>query len=361
VIGTRTTGNQIAMYCPRRSGWSSCVIPAGLVAAALAAFAGAGCVGGEVGGGDTATGGAGGATSGGALGGSSGLAGASGTGGLRGSGGATAPGTGGGRAGSTGAGGAGSGGASGSAGRGGATGMGGTVGGTGGGTVGGTGGGSGACTIGPPLSGGTQHCSSNASGAVAAGYSYTIWSSGTGGCVIPYGVGAAFKATWNNSGNYLGRVGLALGSNKTFDQFGTFAADYAETKTGSAGGFSYVGIYGWSVDPLHEFYIIDDWFGSRPNPGTKVGTIAVDGGTYDIMTHTQVNQPAITGGNTTFVQFWSLRTVARQCGHISISEHFKAWANAGLTLGNLEEAKILVEVGGGSGSIDFTSATLTAQ
>jgi endo-1,4-beta-xylanase len=92
-----------------------------------------------------------------------------------------------------------------------------------------------------------------------------------------------------------------------------------------------------------------------------VGTITVDGGTYDIMTHTQVNQPAITGGNTTFEQFWSLRTVARRCGHISISEHFKAWANAGLTLGNMEEAKILVEVGGGAGSIDFTTATVTAN
>jgi endo-1,4-beta-xylanase len=112
---------------------------------------------------------------------------------------------------------------------------------------------------------------------------------------------------------------------------------------------------------LHEFYIVDDWFGTRPNPGTKVGTITVDDGTYDILTHTQVNQPAIRGGNTTFVQFWSLRTVARQCGHISISEHFKAWANAGLTLGSMEEAKILVEVGGGVGSIDFTAATLTAQ
>lgn len=31
----------------------------------------------------------------------------------------------------------------------------------------------------------------------------------------------------------------------------------------------------------------------------------------------------------------------------------------GLQLGNMEEARILVEAGGGSGSIDFTSATLT--
>ena len=61
------------------------------------------------------------------------------------------------------------------------------------------------------------------------------------------------------------------------------------------------------------------------------------------------------------MQFWSLRTTPRTCGHISISEHFKAWANAGLVLGNMEEAKVLIEVGGGMGSIDFTSATLTAN
>ena len=86
-----------------------------------------------------------------------------------------------------------------------------------------------------------------------------------------------------------------------------------------------------------------------------------DGGTYNVYTHTQTNQPAITGGNATFVQYFSVRQTARQCGHISISEHFKEWANLGLTLGKMEEARILVEVGGGSGNIDFTTATVTAQ
>jgi hypothetical protein len=212
-----------------------------------------------------------------------------------------------------------------------------------------------------PLTGGTQHCSSNASGNVGSGYSYTIWSSGSGGCVTPYGVGAAFKATWNSSGDFLARVGLALGSSKTYDQLGALTADFAETKTGTAGGYSYVGIYGWSVSPLVEYYIIDDWYGSRPNPGTKVGTVDLDGGSYDILTHTQTNQPAITGGNATFPQFWSLRKTARQCGHISITEHFKAWTKAGMVLGKMEEAKVLVEVGGGTGSIDFTKATLVAN
>jgi endo-1,4-beta-xylanase len=230
-----------------------------------------------------------------------------------------------------------------------------------GGKAGSGGGGTVSCS-GPPLTGGTQRCSSNAQGNLSGGYTWTIWSSGTGGCMTPYGVGAAFKANWNNSGDFLARVGLNLGSNKPFTQFGTLSADYAQTKTGTAGGYSYIGIYGWSVNPLHEYYIIDDWYGTRPSfAGDKVGSVTVDGGTYDILTHTQVNQPAITGGNATFVQFWSLRTTARQCGHISITEHFQAWAAIGLTLGNMVEAKLLVEAGGGTGSIEFTSATITAQ
>jgi hypothetical protein len=216
------------------------------------------------------------------------------------------------------------------------------------------------CTVGNPLSGGTEHCSSNASGSISGGYSWTIWSSGTGGCINTYGVGAAFKATWNNSGDFLARAGLGWNSSQTYTQIGNIYSDFAYTKTGSAGGWSYIGIYGWSENPLHEYYIVEDWFGSGGPPtggGTKMGTFTVDGGTYNVYQHTQTNQPSIQG-TATFVQFFSIRQTPRQCGHISISEHFKEWASLGLTLGNMEEAKVLVEAGGGSGSIDFTKATV---
>jgi hypothetical protein len=211
------------------------------------------------------------------------------------------------------------------------------------------------------LSGGTQRCSSNGSGS-AGSYSWSIWSSGSGGCITPYGVGAAFKATWNNSGDFLAREGFQWNETKTYDQLGTITADYAYTKTGSAGGYSYIGIYGWSNNPLIEFYIVDDWYGSGPptGGGALKGSLSVDGGTYNIYTHTQTNQPSI-HGTATFVQFLSIRQTSRQCGHISITEHFKKWASLGMTLGNMYEAKLLIEAGGGSGSIDFTTATMTAQ
>ena len=215
---------------------------------------------------------------------------------------------------------------------------------------------------GPALTGGTPQCSSNASGTVGS-YTWTIWSSGSGGCMTPYGVGAAYKATWNNSADFLAREGLQWNSTQTYTQIGTISADYAYTKTGSDGGYSYIGIYGWSQNPLHEYYIVDDWFGSDPptGGGALMGTLNVDGGTYNIYTHTQTNQPSITGSNATFVQFFSVRQTARQCGHISISAHFAKWASLGMALGNMYEAKILVEVGGGTGSIDFTTATVTAN
>jgi len=194
------------------------------------------------------------------------------------------------------------------------------------------------------------------------GYSYQLWSNQTGtGSMTVYDQQAQFSAKWSNVGDFLARVGLGWNSTQSYTALSPIAADFAETKTGTAGAFSYIGIYGWSENPLHEYYIVDDWFGNRPTPGTMMGTFTVDGGTYDIMTHTQVNQPAITGGNATFVQFWSVRTTARDCGHISISEHFAEWASLGMTLGNMEEARILVEVGGGNGTIDFTNADVTAN
>jgi endo-1,4-beta-xylanase len=222
------------------------------------------------------------------------------------------------------------------------------------------------CT-GAAQTGGTQYCSNSTGNVGNTGYSYQLWSNGTGsGCMTVFAVDAMFKADWSSAGDFLARVGLRFDETKTPAQMGTISADFAETKTGSA-SYSFIGIYGWSVNQLHEYYIVEDWFGSHPTASslgsgaTKVGTIVVDGGTYDVYTHTQTNQPAL-AGTATFVQFFSIRQTSHTCGHISISEHFSQWASLGMQLGDLEEARILVEAGGNaSGNIDFTTASVTAN
>jgi hypothetical protein len=262
----------------------------------------------------------------------------------------------GGMSGVAGAGGAKTGGAPGSGGvaTGGATGMGGAA------TAGAAGSDSPMCTPGSHSGQGTMHCGMSDSGTADGNYTYNIYSSGQGsGCMTVYGVDATFSATWTNVNDWIARVGLAFDKTKTYDQIGTFSSDFAYTTSGiTTGGFGNVGIYGWSVSPLHEYYIIEDWLGKRP-AFKVVDTLTIDGeGTYEIQTNTQNNQPNITGTNATFDQFWSVRTTPRQCGHISISKHFDKWKSLGLTLGNLEEARILVEAQNNTGSIDFTTGTV---
>jgi endo-1,4-beta-xylanase len=212
--------------------------------------------------------------------------------------------------------------------------------------------------------GGTDHCGSNTQG-TAAGQSWSLWcnSLSSSACITTFST-PAFSARWNNNSDFLARTGVSL--NKTYDQYTSIVAQFSETKTGSAGGYSYIGIYGWSNNPCVEFYILDDSFGTFPfNPynSSQKGTATIDGDTYKLFQ----NSTTGTGGNrcgssvTSWNQFWSVRQTRRTCGTITVSDHFKAWAGVSMALGSLLEASLLVETGGGSGSINFPVAIVTAK
>jgi len=236
-----------------------------------------------------------------------------------------------------------------------------------GGSGGGAAGAANTCPPATALTGGKQYCS-NSKGTASGNYAYELWSSGTGtGCMTVYGKDATFSATWTKVDDLLARIGLGFDQSKTPSQIGTISSDFAETKTNDA-GLVYVGIYGWTVSPLREYYIIDDWGDTKPadtasdgTPRTHVGTIMVDDSAYDVWKHTQVNKPAITGDGQTFDQYFSVRATPRQCGHISISEHFSQWMGLGLDLGKLEEAKLLLEAQSSTGTIAFTTATVVVN
>jgi hypothetical protein len=345
----------------------------GIETGGTGAKAGSTSTGGSIGsGGNSATGAGGGTAAG--RGGGSGTGGSSGgtggslsTGGSAGTGGSVATGgsgaaagSGGGTGGTGGTGGrVGTGGSGGRVGTGGSGGLG-TGGSAGSGMTGGTAGAPDACSSTVPT-GGTQHPSNNASG-TAAGLAWTIWSNGSGGSITTYST-PAFSAAWNNSGDFLARMGLQWNDTKTYDQYGTITAQFNSKKTGSGGGYSYIGIYGWSTSPCIEWYIVDDSYNKMPvNPGstTNKGTAMIDGGAYTLYTRpTSGTGGSKCSGVSSWTQFYSVRQTSRTCGQISISDHFAAWAAAGMTLGKMDQAQILVEVGGGSGSIDFAMANIT--
>jgi endo-1,4-beta-xylanase len=221
-------------------------------------------------------------------------------------------------------------------------------------------GGSSVCMPGTPLTGGKQYCSGTSKGNVGNGYSYLFWSDSSSPCMTVYGVDAAFKVTWSNVGDLLALVGRTFDQTKTHDQIGTFSSDFAFTKTGSSAGNTYIGIYGWSLNPTREFYIIEDWLGAHPAPGTKAGVITVDGASYDVYTKT-VQTGETPAGTGPYVQYFSVRQTPRQCGHTSISEHFSQWAGLGLQLGKMYETMVLVEGMGDSGTVDFMTATMVVD
>ena len=193
----------------------------------------------------------------------------------------------------------------------------------------------------------------------STGYHYEIWYQGGSNSMTYYDNGT-YKASWSGTNDFLARVGFKYNEDKTYEQLGPIDAYFNWKKNGSAGGYNYIGIYGWTVNPLVEYYIVDDWF-NKPGSnllGEKKGEFTVDGDTYEIWKNMRYNKPSIKGDQT-FPQYFSVRKSGRSCGHIDVTAHMKKWESLGLEMGKLYEAKVLVEAGGGSGSFDVSYFKMT--
>lgn len=199
------------------------------------------------------------------------------------------------------------------------------------------------------------------------GYSYEIWLDNTGGSgSMTLGKGATFKAEWNasvSSGNYLARRGLSFGSTKKATDYDYIGMDYEATydQTGSwqNQGNSRLCVYGWFENrgaagnpPLVEYYIIEDWIAWCPD-SSNYKMVTIDGAQYKVfqLDHTG---PDIHGQNSTFKQYYSVRQTKRTSGHITVSDHFKVWADQGWGIGNLYEVALNAEGWQSSGIADVT-------
>ncbi|MCL2181119.1 MAG: glycoside hydrolase family 11 protein [Treponema sp.] len=202
-------------------------------------------------------------------------------------------------------------------------------------------------------------------------YNYELWSqSGNDNRLIwygpDYGGGGAFRAEWSNATVFLGRLGLFWNQGHPYSYYNNTFCDFTFTRSanGTAGGTSYIGIYGWSKNPMIEWYIVEDWYGEGvigPNriggSAQKKGEFTVDGAVYFIYMATRpAGSGNIQGSREPFPQYFSVRQTTRRSGTISISEHFKEWERVGMPLGtNMYEAKFLVEAGSGTGWLDVSN------
>lgn len=120
--------------------------------------------------------------------------------------------------------------------------------------------------------------------------------------------------------------------------------------TSATAGTVLVSVYGWTQNPLVEYYIQEYTSnGAGSAQGTKVGSVTCDGSVYDIWKHTQVNQPSIVG-TTTFTQYISNRQNKRPgSGTVTTKCHFDAWAKLGLNLGTHNYQTLSTEGWGNAG------------
>ena len=196
------------------------------------------------------------------------------------------------------------------------------------------------------------------------GYRYELWNQNAQGkACMTLGEGALFSGEWDGIYNYLARRGLGYDQTQEHDEFGRFYATYdCIYEPIAATGNSYLSVYGWTVEPLIEYYIVEDWRNWIPSMAGSVvsrGSFTANGSTYDVYENTRTNQPSIVG-TATFQQYFSIRRNERNSGTINITDHFEYWESQGMELGKLHEVSFVVEGFESSGSFEFKKLEIFA-
>lgn len=176
------------------------------------------------------------------------------------------------------------------------------------------------------------------------GFYYSFWTDGAGDVQYTNGPGGEYKVTWSgNRGNFVCGKGWNPGAARVINYTGSY----------NPNGNSYLSIYGWTRNPLLEYYIVENFGTYNPSTGaTRLGSVTADGSTYDIYQTVRNNAPSIEGMST-FKQYWSVRRDHRSSGSVNTAAHFNAWAQLGLQLGTHDYQIVATEGYYSSGSADI--------
>lgn len=197
-----------------------------------------------------------------------------------------------------------------------------------------------------------QTLTSNSTG-THNGFYYSFWKD-SGDASFGLLEGGRYTSQWSNgTNNWVGGKGWNPGGPKVVNYSGSYNVDNSQN--------SYLALYGWTRNPLIEYYVIESYGSYNPancSGGTNYGSFQSDGATYNVRRCQRVNQPSIEGNSSTFYQYFSVRTPKKGFGAISgtitVANHFNYWASQGLNLGNHDYMVLATEGYQSRGSSDIT-------
>ncbi len=197
-----------------------------------------------------------------------------------------------------------------------------------------------------------QTLTSNSTG-THGGFYYTFWKD-SGDASMTLQSGGRYSSQWGNStNNWVGGKGWNPGGPRTVSYSGSYNVDNSQN--------SYLALYGWTRNPLVEYYVIESYGSYNPSSCTQGrqthGSFQSDGATYNVVRCQRVQQPSIEG-TATFDQYFSVRQSKKGFGNISgtitVANHFAAWQRAGLRLGSHDYMVLATEGYQSRGSSDIT-------
>ena len=197
-----------------------------------------------------------------------------------------------------------------------------------------------------------QTLDSNATG-IHDGYYYTFWKD-SGPASMTLHPGGRYSSQWTSgTNNWVGGKGWNPGGARVVNYSGYYGVNNSQN--------SYLALYGWTRNPLIEYYVIESYGSYNPAScagGVDYGSFQSDGATYSVRRCQRVNAPSIEGNNSTFYQYFSVRQPKKGFGNISgtitVANHFNYWASRGLTLGSHDYMVLATEGYRSQGSSDIT-------
>lgn len=148
------------------------------------------------------------------------------------------------------------------------------------------------------------------------GFFWSLYREG-GSASITQGSAGNFAISYNNVNDVVGGKGWNPGSARTIGyNIGALS-----------GSYNFVGIYGWTTNPLIEYYVAEK--GSMTG-GTFVNSVTSDGHSYSFYKSQRVNKPSIIG-TATFWQYkdtWGGAPTA-QNRSVNMANHINNWRSRG--------------------------------